>query len=325
MDARFLHLDELIDKALTTNYNKYPHCNKVQLFRGTKTDLPPDVATREILIDGDSRLFRCSYDGETKELITDTDIVFNRFNESIEYIKTRVASHELGYHKFLKLSKLEQQQLINGIKVVVFLGSKSNFRTEIYSRYKLNRTIARDDELVKSSADMVGKYRQMIAERFTGGEVVVLDGLEADDCIGLCKAYSKYRDITWSVDKDMRTLEGYTAYDERGKLDVVYVTKHEAEINRFIQYMVGDPVDGYGGVPGISTKEVNAYIDVLYGDDRSYTEEETVYIVTKIYQHHMGKSVEDYARKIMSVATILQPSNINSGHVNTIAGHAVAF
>ena len=79
--------------------------------------------------------------------------------------------------------------------------------------------------------------------------------LEADDCMGILatKPENVGQCIIVSDDKDMKTIPGKLyrpTSDER--LDI-----SEADADRFFytQVLVGDPTDGYKGIPGIGPKE----------------------------------------------------------------------
>jgi DNA polymerase I len=86
----------------------------------------------------------------------------------------------------------------------------------------------------------------------------LIEGLEADDVMGILATTDKYSDraVIVSIDKDMRTIPGRhlnPAKDTR----IVTVTPDEADYAWMTQTLVGDSSDGYKGCPGVGP--VGAY------------------------------------------------------------------
>lgn len=75
--------------------------------------------------------------------------------------------------------------------------------------------------------------------------------LEADDLIGLMLTGSmaEGRGVAVSIDKDLRTVPGLHCNPLKG--GVRNVTEDYANKFWMTQVLTGDPVDGYGGVPGV--------------------------------------------------------------------------
>jgi len=128
---------------------------------------------------------------------------------------------------------------------IVYLTGSSNYREELVDYYKKNR-----------KADKPVHY-QAIRDYFvkTHGAVVV-EGMEADDMLGIVQTQSAMHGIETciaTIDKDLNTIEGL---HYNWTKDLVYnVTKEEADLFLYTQMLTGDTVDNIKGIRGIGPKK----------------------------------------------------------------------
>jgi DNA polymerase-1 len=80
-------------------------------------------------------------------------------------------------------------------------------------------------------------------------------GLEADDVMGILSTKFKGRAVIVSIDKDMKTIPGKFYHLHPDKTGTWHETSEkDADYSFLLQALMGDAVDGYGGVPGIGPK-----------------------------------------------------------------------
>jgi DNA polymerase-1 len=132
--------------------------------------------------------------------------------------------------------------------VKVALSGSKNFRHDIYPDYKGNRT-GRKPLGWKPIRDWLystGKCRQV-------------EGLEADDLLGIWATSGKYHDpIIISDDKDFRQIPGRTYSPRSGELRTIGL--EEADYYHLEQSLVGDRVDNYPGCPGVGPVKAGAIL-----------------------------------------------------------------
>jgi DNA polymerase-1 len=130
----------------------------------------------------------------------------------------------------------------NCTKALVCLTGSGNFRKAVLPTYKANR---------KDIARPLGlkAVREAVRDAF---EVAEVDGLEADDLLGLAVTTPRLlgKAVLVSGDKDMRTLPGLHLNPSKESTPV-FVSEAEANLFWFTQAITGDPVDGYSGAKGI--------------------------------------------------------------------------
>lgn len=123
---------------------------------------------------------------------------------------------------------------------LVLLTGEGNFRKAVSPTYKANRK-----DTAKPLA--LGFARTYLVEKH-GARIV--DGLEADDLIGLSLTGSKSDATAVSIDKDLRTIPGkhFNPMKDRWPVEV---DEKAADKLWLTQTLTGDAVDGYPGCPGI--------------------------------------------------------------------------
>jgi DNA polymerase I len=155
-------------------------------------------------------------------------------------------------------------------QVVVAFSSPNLYRTKVDGGYKANRAKNR-----KPLAYKACKHFLVEESSYTVHEI---EGLEADDVLGIMGTNPKYPDrVIWSGDKDLKQIPG----ELYNGSTVSKVAKEDADLWFFQQTLMGDPVDGYSGCPGIGEKKATDLLSPLIGD------------LTAMWQ----KVVETYATK----------------------------
>lgn len=155
--------------------------------------------------------------------------------------------------------------LIEGLKetlfsdhVVVALSDKNNFRKELSSTYKSNRTGIRKPLTYKSIKDfMMDKY-----------ETHIYPNLEADDVLGiLATTDDGFTKTIITKDKDLRTIPGNVYFFGENPMGLIEeIDEATADYNFFKQVLTGDRVDGYPGCPTIGDKTAEKHLKPFIGD-----------------------------------------------------------
>lgn len=134
---------------------------------------------------------------------------------------------------------------------MVLLTGPHNFRKVVEPTYKLNRKpVAKPIALAFAKQYMVDHL---------GARIV--DGLEADDLIGLSLTgkYAEGKGIAVSIDKDMATIPGLHMNPNKD-LKPRLVSQQDADRYWMTQTLTGDTTDGYSGAPGIGPKKAEAIL-----------------------------------------------------------------
>ena len=136
------------------------------------------------------------------------------------------------------------KETLHDDRVILCLTSKKNFRRDVDPRYKNNRVKIRKPLGYLAMVDWAKHHFSTVS----------LDGLEADDVMGILatKPENKDKAIIVSDDKDMKTIPAKIYRPMAGeRLDIT-----EAEADRFFltQCLTGDPTDGYQGLKGFGPK-----------------------------------------------------------------------
>jgi DNA polymerase I len=190
-----------------------------------------------LLIDGDEYLYKAcaaletevQWDEQNHVLACNAEEAWDVFVGSIEKIKGALDA-KTGY--------------------LAFTG-KGNFRQTIYPPYKNHRP--------KRKPMCYGLLRERAQQHFKCHSV---DGLEADDVLGIWATSGKFGDtVIVSSDKDMQTLPT-KIYREGEVLDV---SEADADIFWLFQTLTGDTADGYPGCPGIGKVKADRLLEQFTG------------------------------------------------------------
>lgn len=203
--------------------------------------------------------------------------VFHLKSEAKEAFPNGTPVKTATYAPTLDYCKLKVEQAIEGMRrylddgigadtFTLYLteeGEKTNFRKTIASTYKAHRK-----NLVKPQR--YHEVRQYIQDKYKG-KVVVSEGQEADDDIGI-EHYKPFlsakkrellrtelKTVVCSRDKDRLTLPGWSFDPYARKLQ--FITRDMADRNFYMQLLMGDKADNIIGLPGIGPVKAAKIID----------------------------------------------------------------
>ena len=185
-----------------------------------------------LLIDADFIVYKCCAACET-EIDYGEDVIFVTSNFSDAY---KAVTSEIS-----KITK----QFGDFAKPILFFSSPNNFRKKISPDYKGHRNRKKPCG-----------YKRVIRNLRIQYDVIVMNGLEADDAMGIYATQHK-GNIIVSPDKDMRQIPG-KLYNLETTQDI---TAEEGAKWHYIQTLAGDQTDGYSGVPGIGVKRAETLFD----------------------------------------------------------------
>lgn len=132
---------------------------------------------------------------------------------------------------------------------IVCFSGRANFRRHIMPTYKANRTKAKPLAYVFTVNAMQDRFEHRL-----------VDGLEADDLLGILLTTDKYRDaVVLTLDKDLRTVPGRHMNPLKEDRPVL-VSEPDADFRWLMQTLHGDPTDGYGGIPKVGPKKAEAIL-----------------------------------------------------------------
>lgn len=213
------------------------------------------------LIDGDQYLYRVLAGCEV-ECNWGNDIWTLHVNEA-----------EALHHVQLKLDR--DAQAISCDQLIICFSSNNNFRKTIDASYKANRKGTRKplgyadirDRVLRGDIVLEGK-------RLRGAKAVAMDGLEADDVMGILatKPGNAGNTVIVSIDKDMKAIPGalwrgaveLDPRDPEGKRQrpvILQISEAEADRWHMIQTLIGDTADGYPGCPGVGMATAEELLD----------------------------------------------------------------
>ena len=184
--------------------------------------------TTTLLIDGDIILYKVSWAcqsevdyGDLITYTTSTQELYDTFDADI--------------NNLLKASGCDNY--------VIAISSSNNFRKKLFKEYKANRKGTRKPLGYK-------KLQQYCLD--THPCIPVMDGLEADDILGMMMTrpdHIRVTSMTASIDKDMLTIPGRHYNIDKGTIEDVDLRL--ADHNFYTQVLVGDTCDNYKGCPSI--------------------------------------------------------------------------
>jgi DNA polymerase-1 len=137
------------------------------------------------------------------------------------------------------------------------LGSSNNFRKKLMPEYKHFR---------KKTKPPVLRY-DLVNYVSMNYSVISWDTLEADDVMGIMSTGPLLADlgrpIIISIDKDMKQIPGWLYNPNKPDEGVIEVTENEADYWFWLQILMGDPADGYKGIPGVGIKRAEKILDEI--------------------------------------------------------------
>ena len=193
-----------------------------------------------ILIDGDMIVFMVTSSVETPINWGSEEAPLWTLHAEENEARMKVDERIQGYTQSV-LTKLKHKGEYN---IIVCFSDTYNFRKDIYPLYKANRIGKRKPTCYYGVEQWVKKEYNCYQR----------NGLEADDCIGILATRPNTFNVIVSGDKDFKSIPGLFFNFTANAL--IEITLAEAQKWHYIQTLMGDPTDGYGGLPGVG--EVSA-------------------------------------------------------------------
>lgn len=201
---------------------------------------------RIAIIDADSILYAVALSAEMKA----------GGDERSEDLYFTIKDEEQCYREVV--SRLDELvESVGAEDAIVCLTTSKCFRYGLLPTYKANRQATRRPSLLLP-------LQALVQERRPFG-VLAVKGLEADDVCGVsCGALQKAglrEPVICSIDKDLRSVPGLVYSPRHPEDGVQEISEAAADRAHLYQTLIGDPVDGYTGCPGIGPKKANKILD----------------------------------------------------------------
>jgi DNA polymerase-1 len=139
------------------------------------------------------------------------------------------------------------------------LGSSNNFRKQLMPEYKHFR---------KKQKPPLLRY-ELVNYVSMNHNVISWDTLEADDVMGIMSTGPLLADLGTpliiSIDKDMKSIPGWLYNPNKADDGVVEVSEEDADYWFYLQVLMGDPADGYKGIPGVGIKKAEKILYEVTG------------------------------------------------------------
>jgi len=186
----------------------------------------------KLLIDADFIVYKCCAAAESEiDWTEDVVLVTSRVSEAYKAVKAELSRIEstFGFPE----------------DTILFFSHHDNFRKKIYPEYKGHRNRKKPCG-----------YKKVISLLKKEYDVIVMNGLEADDGMGIYATHHP-GNIIISPDKDMKQIPG-KVYDFK---ETTLISEEDGKHWHYIQTLAGDQTDGYAGVPGIGIKRAVALFE----------------------------------------------------------------
>lgn len=212
------------------------------------TDMPTtanNTRKRIALIDADGILYAAALRGETtcdgEQLqLLDLRFCYEGVMERIEALVEEVEADD----------------------AFIILSDRQNFRYDILPSYKGNRKGG-------TRPLLLDELRALCMLPRSPYKTMLIKGLEADDVCGIAAGTLQRagtETVIVSPDKDLLQIPGLvyqtiaTNSGTKGKRQIVEITEEDGDAMHYKQMLMGDPVDGYKGCPGIGAVKARTLI-----------------------------------------------------------------
>lgn len=239
------------------------------------------------LIDGDIILYSCGFAAQNnwhRVYITGEEengyiAQFKYKKDLVDYLDTHT-EYDLFYETEVEVEPFGNaaynvNQLISRIiedtgatTFTIFLTGKDNFRDNLVDYYKKNR----------DPAHKPVHYEQLKQYLFSEYNAEIVDGMEADDAMGIAQYTSlmentakdspKNGTIICTTDKDLKMIPGWHYnWDKRERS---YIKPRQATHWFYTQLLTGDPTDNIKGIPKIGKKRAESMLAPCETEQQMY-------------------------------------------------------
>jgi 5'-3' exonuclease len=204
--------------------------------------------TTTALVDGDALVYRCGFAAEkTHYLVWDAEgkaMFPDNHRTAKEWAgKDGLIWSRKEYEPLENCLQMVKSSLENTLRVLgaddyrIYLTGKRNFRDDIYPDYKANRDGATRPKYYRD-------IREYLVQQW---RALVVDGIEADDAVGI--ASSTPGSVVVAVDKDLDQIPGRHYNWTSG--EAYTVDAQGGTLFFYQQLLSGDPTDNISGLAGI--------------------------------------------------------------------------
>ena len=261
---------------------------------------------RTILIDGDTIAYQAGT--SNKDVPVDPSVSF----ESLSYAEIKLLKEQGVATQRVPLTMSEMMEKVDNTltwlkdhleadKVVICLSDpKENFRKDVYPPYKTHRDAKERPEAVEDMKE----YLRVFHGAYHWPR------LEADDMQGILATAPRpegFETVIVSIDKDLRQIPGLLFNPQKPDLGVQQISPEAGLRWTWAQTIIGDPVDGYPGIPMVGPAKA----------EKLFTELENKGIPLEDWWPHIvdyfkGKGFDEaYALTQLHCARILQHGDYN--------------
>lgn len=177
----------------------------------------------------------------------------------------------------------------------IYLSGSDNFREQVATilPYKGNRDATHKPKY----------YREIKDYLIDRWDAQVIDGMEADDAIGIEQFRNKDKStVIVSIDKDLNTIPGY--HYNWVKQDFYYVNMTQANNFFFLQMLEGDRTDNIPGIDGIGPKTCLKILAEV-GEDTVKLRERVI----QLYKNQYGNQWLESYNEVAKLLWILRESD----------------
>lgn len=186
---------------------------------------------KTVLIDGDQIAYLCCFACEHEIDWGENDITLT------------TSKFDLASALDSQIKKALKETEATSVRIAV--SNAENFRKDIYSEYKANRTARKPLGLKWCLEYLQEKHK---AETHIG--------IEADDLIGIWAA-NNHDNIIWATDKDYLTVPCMLYRCN----ELLIISEEEADHYLRLQTLVGDTADNYKGAKGFGEKTATRWLE----------------------------------------------------------------
>jgi len=236
----------------------------------------------KLIFDADSLIYASCFKAKDKRIDnddlfeTDVDVAFSKFNDKFGV-----------YLAFL-------EELVPIDEVVFCNGSKNNFRNQISTAYKANRTSKRPD--------ILGSLHNLV--KFTHDSIWG-DGVETDDVVATLWAEEVEKNgidsvIIMSIDKDYKQFPCWFYDYNYKKRELIKISEQEAYNNFYSQMIIGDTADNVNYCKGFG----KAYtLKLLKSSENEFSMMRRTYGLYKELYGDDAKSMFNEAKSLLKLKT----------------------
>tara|TARA_B110000977_G_scaffold173020_1_gene225846 strand:+ start:975 stop:1721 length:747 start_codon:yes stop_codon:yes gene_type:complete len=186
--------------------------------------------------------------GDVKTALIDADIMLYRaaWKHEGEDVESAYETIDAMFEHLFYVTKADSY--------IGFLTGKGNFRKKLATikPYKGNRK----DIIMPEHLD---KIREYLINTWSCENV---EGLEADDALGICQTEMEEPTIICSIDKDLLQIEGY--HYNWNKNEVSFVSEYDAWQKLYEQTLSGDSTDNIVGIPRVGEKKAKKLLEECF-------------------------------------------------------------